>query len=315
MPAVYRFKDRRSSVSLCAALLLTVVPFGCLATAAQEPDTSQSITLLLSPSSLNVFNFGPHSFKVLYPPGSRFSGVYMTVTAAQLSESAFKQRVMGTQFANSVCVAYSGESGNCIDYQVTCSNVAHEPITCPRGTTSHIGVQSSFDTMQSITNPGLLTTPIGTDSWQNILDEFFLMRIDPTAHGHTNGFSEFVVVSLGTTNQEGAGQLAFNSPLRRQDPRMFPAGVITIPVSFTLSSTAHFGQPVTDAIASISVLMVADATGHRTSTVVFTRPNAFTYTGGSYEFKLPAAAFPRGTYILTVYGDAFASQAVAFTIT
>jgi hypothetical protein len=71
---------------------------------------------------------------------------------------------------------------------------------------------------------------------------------------------------------------------------------------------------VTDAIAGISVLMVADATGHRTSNVVFARQNAFTYTSGSYEFTLPSTAFPGGTYILTVYGDAFASQAVAFTI-
>ena len=291
-------------------LLLIAWP---LCIAQSQGQSSQSITLPLSPSALNVFNFGPHSFKVQYPAGSHFSGVDMTVTAVQLSQSAYKQRVAGTQFSSSVCIAYNGESGNCIDYHVTCSNTAGQPIACPATSTSSISVQTSFDTGQSVTNPGFLTAPIGTDYWNNILDAFSLMRIDPTAHGHTKGFSEFVVVSLGSTNAEGAGALTFNSPLLIQEQRSFPVGA-SVPVAFTLTSFAHAGQPVTDAVADISVLMVVDARGDPSLNVVLTREEAFTYTGGRYEFTLPSATWPAGAYLLTVYGNAFASQAVLFTI-
>jgi hypothetical protein len=294
-----------SAVQLAVLLLFSLIASGELV--AQQ---SQSITLPLSPTALNVFNFGPHSFKVRYPAGTAFSGIDMTVTAVQLNQSAFKQRVAGTQFSNSSCVVYSGEGGFCIDYQVTCATTAHMPATCPHTTSSYISVLSSFDTTQLITNPGLLTAPIGADSWQNILDQFFLTRRDPTAHGHTKGFSQFVVVSLGVTDPNGSGTLIFNAPLRSSDPRSFPVGM-NIPVSFNLVSSGH---PVPGAIASISVLMVADGAGHPASEVVFYRQNAFTFTGKSYDFTLSAAYLPAGTYSLTVYGDAFASQDVSFTV-
>ena len=270
--------------------------------------SSQSITQPLSPTSLNIFNFGPHSFKVQYPAGSSFPAIEMTVDAIQLSQSAFNQRVAGTQFSHAVCDVYLGEAGNCIDYHVTC-----QPVRCPSVKTGYITVETSFNNNQSIVNPGFLTTPIGENSWSNILTAFYLMRIDPTARGHTNGFSEFVSVALGSTNQEGLGQFSFDIPLRNQDPRVFQPGT-AISASFSLTSIAHSGQRVTDAIAGLTVLMVADALGHHVSEPVFSKQNAFKYAGGVYEFPLPAQTFAAGTYILTVSGDAFASQATSFTI-
>ena len=55
----------------------------------------------------------------------------MTVTAAQTTQQTFKQRVAGTQFANATCIVYSGEGGNCEDYQVTCSATSGGTISCP----------------------------------------------------------------------------------------------------------------------------------------------------------------------------------------
>ena len=301
--------DRKSRFMISIVARAVLLSLGAADARAQ---TSQSITLSLSPTSLNVFNFGPHNFKVQYPPGTTFAGVFMTVTAVQLSQSAFHARVAGTQFANAQCVIYSGESGFCIDYRVTCANASRHSIVCPRTETRYITVGSSFDTTQSVTNPVFLNAPNETNSWTNILYQYSVVRIDPTPTGHTNGFSEFVVAALGATNPQGPAQLTFNAPLRNQDPKVFPAGA-PIPVSFTLASTRHPGA-VTDATASLSVVLTAGPPGTQTPAVIFSKQNAFVFGSGSYSFTIPSESLHAGTYSLTVYGNAFPSTAVSFTI-
>jgi hypothetical protein len=236
----------------------------------------------------------------------------MTVTAVQLSQSTFHARVAGTQFASAQCVVYSGESGHCIDYRVTCANAAKHTIICPRTESGSITVMSSFNTTQSVANPGFLDAPNETNSWTNILYQYFAVRIDPTATGHTNGFSEFVVAALGATNGQGPAQVTFNAPLQNQDPKVFPVGT-AVPVSFTLGSTRHPGA-VTDAAASLSVVMTAGNPRTRTPAVIYSQQNAFVLSNGSYSFTLPSPSLGRGTYSLTVYGNAFPSTAISFTI-
>jgi hypothetical protein len=272
-----------------------------------------SITEPLSPLYPNIFNFGPHVFKVQYPTGSKFTGVYMTVTAVQISQPEFSKRVAGTAFSNATCVVYNSELGNCIDYQVTCSNASHQAIQCPTSTSSNIDFWSSYDTTQAIINPGFLSTQIGLNEWNNNFDFFYLLKIDPTAHGHTKGWSEFVSVALGTTNPEGLGEFSFNAPLLADDSRIFTPGT-AIPVSFKLASTVHCGQPVTDASAGLTVVLVANPEGQTLSTVVLAKQNVFKYANGSYQFPLPTSNFAAGTYILTVFGDAFVTQSTYFTI-
>ena len=97
----------------------------------------------------------------------------MTVVAAQATQASIQQRLAGTQFANAACIVYSGTGGNCVDYQVTCSNTGGSQITCPSDSSPTITVKTSFDTLQPITNPGFLTTPIGTNDWTNIFDSFY----------------------------------------------------------------------------------------------------------------------------------------------
>jgi hypothetical protein len=236
----------------------------------------------------------------------------MIVTAVQMNQSTFHSRVAGTQFANALCVVHSGESGFCIDYRVTCANSARHPVVCPRTESGYITVESSFNTTQSVTNPVFLDASNETNSWTNNLYQYFVLRIDPTPTGHTNGFSEFVVAALGSTNPQGPATLALNAPLRNQDPKVFPIGA-AIPVSFTLASTHHAGA-VTDATASISVVMTAAASGTRTPVIVFSQQNAFVFTNGGYSFTIPSQGFRAGTCSLTVYGTAFPATAVSFTI-
>jgi YVTN family beta-propeller protein len=277
------------------------------------PPTSQTITQPLSPTAPNTFNFGPHNFTVQYPAGTNFSGVNMTVTAAQTTQQTFKQRVAGTQFANATCIVYSGEGGNCEDYQVTCSATSGGTITCPSESTPSITVKTSFDTQQQILTPAFLTTPIGTNEWTNIFEAFYLQRIDPTMKGRTKGFSEFVAVDLGATNGQGAGTLTMLDPLKSTDLRIFPLGS-TIPVEFTLSSLANPSTPITDASASIAVIQTSDANGNATANVVVDCPDAFRYFGGKYVYSLNTRKFAPGTYNITIYGNAFAATQVQFTL-
>jgi hypothetical protein len=301
------FLPRTRRIFTRMTLRTVVLPAVTAVACAQKPP---SITQPLSPTALNVFNFGPHSFKVMYPAGTSFSGIEMTVTAVPLTQSEFSQLVAGTRFAKASCDVYVGEAGNCIDYQVTCSNIEGQPVACPSESTASIAVLTSFNSNQAIVNPGFLTAPIGTDAWVNILDAYCFMRIDPTAHGHTKGFSQFIAVALGATHAQGLGKFSFNAPLRDSDPRSFPSGV-GIPVSFRL--TTDPGEPVTDATAGLTVLMVLNGEGQAVSEPVFAEQNPFKYGVGNYEFTLPRNFAPGG-YILTVYGNAFATQSTSFTI-
>jgi hypothetical protein len=160
---------------------------------------------------------------------------------------------------------------------------------------------------------GFLTTPIGTNNWTNIFDSFYLQRIDPTMKGKTSGFSEFLAVDLGATNSQGAGTFQFLAPLQSKDERIFPAGT-SIPVSFQLTSVAHPAVPVTDATAGITVVMISDANGNPTANLVLEQPAAFTYSGGDYAYSLNTSGYAPGTYNITVYGNAFVAQQVAFTV-
>jgi len=264
---------------------------------AAAPQLTLQITQPLSPTQPNNFNFGSNNYAVQYPPNTQFSGVNMTITAVEITQAQFQQRVAGTRFANASCIVYGGGAGNCIDDQVTCSDNNGNPITCPAEPDPTIGVQTSFTTSQTIINPGYLTTPIGQNQWQDIFSGFS----DPTVKGKTQGFSEFIAVDLGATNPQGAAHFHLIRPTL---PRNYEHGQL-IPIIFRLTSVVT-GKPVTDAKAGLSVVMIADAKGHPTQTVIFARNTAFRKIGlGKYEHNLYARKYAPGTYQVTIYGDAF----------
>ncbi len=274
---------------------------------ASAPPTELQITLPLSPTQPNVFNFGTNNQVVQYPPGTSFSGVNMTTTAVEITQAQFQQRVAGTTFANATCIVYSGTGGNCVDYQVKCSDNNGNPIACPSEAEPIIAVQTGFSPTQAITNPGYLTTPIGQNLWKNI----FTGYADPTVKGRTSGFSEFVAVTLGATDPQGLARFKIIRPVL---PRNYYHGK-KIPVAIRLTSVAN-GKPITDAKVSISVVMIADANGHPTQQVVLSKRNAFKLTGdrGIYTINIWAGNYAVGTYNVTIYGNAFPAYQGQFKI-
>ena len=196
---------------------------------------------------------------------------------------------------------------------MTCSATGGGAISCPSVATPTITVKTSFDTTQQIIDPGFLTTPIGTNDWTNIFYSFSLQLVDPTVKGRTKGFSEFVAVDLGANNEQGAGTLELLWPLQQSDSRAFLTG-LPIPVAFKLTSIAHPGEAVTDAKAGLSVVMVTDANGNATSKTFLEQSNAFDRLGDIYFYFIDTRKYSPGTYMLTVYGDAFAAQQVQFTV-
>jgi len=289
--------------------ITTTVPVGSSpigVAMAAAPATTLQVTQPLSPTQPNTFGFGSNNYVVQYPAGSSFSGINMTVTAVEITQAQFAERVAGTQFAGATCLVYSGTGGNCVDYEVTCSDTNGNQISCPSETTPTILVQTSFETLAQVVNPGFLTTPIGQNQWTNI----FTGYSDPTVKGKTQGFSEFVAVNLAVTNPQGAAGIQVLKP-------NFPVTYSTPPlIQVTIKLTSITGQPITNAQGSMSVVMVADGNGNPTQQVIFSKLNCFkqTDTPGIYKYNLQTNKFPAGTYNVTIYGDSFAAQEGQFKI-
>jgi len=293
------------------------------------PAPPESLTQLLSPTTPNQFQFdnNVHNYTVQYPAGTSFSGVNMTVTAAQISQASFQGRIAGTPFAQAICIVYEGENGYCEDYQVSCTDTNGNSIACPNATTPD--VTTSYSTQQTITDPGFLKTPIGVNDWTNIFTAYFLPRIDATMKGRTSGFSEFVAVDLAgsnttdaarflgplraadskISNAQDAPQFTFLGPLQN-DVRIFPVGTL-IPVEFQLTSQ---GKPVTDATAGLTVTMLSGANGNPISSPVLENPSAFQHEGGKYVYDLKTEDYAPGVYSVTVFGRIFVPQSVQFSL-
>ena len=272
---------------------------------AEAPQQTLQITQPLSPTQPNPFNFGSNTYTVQYPPGTQFSNVNMTVTAVEITQAQFQQRVAGTKFANASCIVYGGGAGNCIDDQITCSDNNGNPISCPSEPQATIAVQTTFTSGQAITNPGYLTTPIGQNLWQNIFTGFS----DITVKGKTQGFSEFIAVDLGATGSQGPAHFDL---LRPKLPRNYEYGVL-IPIVFRLTSVAT-GKPVNHAKAGLSVEMIADAKGNPTQIVIYEKNKAFKQIApGEYQHDI-AAGLGAGTYAVSIYGDSFPAYQGQFKI-
>jgi YVTN family beta-propeller protein/probable HAF family extracellular repeat protein len=280
------------------------------------PPTTQTITQPLSPTAPNPFNFGTHNLNVQFPPGTSFTGVTMTVAAAQTTQTSFQQSVAGSPFANASCIVYSGSGGNCVNYQISCTDTNGSPIPCPSQPTATIDVKTSYDTLQSIINPGFLHRPTGSTQWENIFTEFLAQKVDPTTKGKTKGFSDFVAVDLGAGNAQGAGTLQLSAPLRSTDPRVFRRGA-EINIRFQLTSIASPGTYISDAQAGLAIVMIADGQGNAVSRQMLTLPPpSFRYSSSRqrYSRELEFEDYPPGTYALTIYGNAFPVQQVLFTV-
>ncbi|MGB7584941.1 MAG: choice-of-anchor D domain-containing protein, partial [Terriglobales bacterium] len=123
-------------------------------------------------------------------------------------------RLAGTPFQNAQCVLYQGTGGLCVEFEVNCQGSSD----C---TGLNYDLFNNFNTNQNISGACVLKTPIGTNNWQNIIENFTQTRNDPGTHSGSKGFSDFIVAQNCTAP---------------------PSVNITSPAN---GSTVLVGQPVT----------------------------------------------------------------------
>jgi hypothetical protein len=151
-----------------------------------------------------TFPFGAHEADVTYPTGfQNVNNISMIVQATPWDPNVFfKQRLLGTQFANETCVTYLQTGGQCIVYSVTCQDQNKNPVTCPQEPTCSpqqladcIDIDSSFTTNDPITPSNadfLEAEPIGSNNWFSIFFSYNPNLYDGVISGKGKGFSDIV---------------------------------------------------------------------------------------------------------------------------
>jgi len=144
--------------------------------------------------------FGSYNHKLQY---TNSEGDSLSITATPIDQKTFHDtRLANTPFSGADCVIYDGTGGKCVVFSANCS----EGSDCQNLV---YDLFNSFNTSQTITGAGLLKTdPIGSNNWKNIIQTFTQTRTDPTTHGGSKGFSDFVV----TQNTTGAPTFTNVSP-------------------------------------------------------------------------------------------------------
>jgi len=150
-----------------------------------------TITQTLTPGPGPFFTnyvFGSYNHKYEYSNAN--PGDVVTVTAMPTSPSIVNPVL--TSFApNASCIVYDGTGGDCVVFQVSCtettgSDCTNLPYTLFEG----------YNTQQTINQPCLLKTevysPPSPSTWINIETAFSQTRFDPVSTGNSKGFSYFV---------------------------------------------------------------------------------------------------------------------------
>ena len=151
-----------------------------------------------------TFPFGGHEMDTTYPSGFQNpDNISMIVQATPWDQNTFfKQRLLGTQFANEACVTYLQTGGQCIVYSVTCQDQNHNPVTCPseplcspQQLDQCIDIKSSFTSSDPITSTNadfLEADPIGSNNWTSIFYSYDPNDYDGVISGKGKGFSDIV---------------------------------------------------------------------------------------------------------------------------
>ncbi len=257
----------------------------------------------------NAFHFGAHNYKVTYPVGfTNPTGIKMVVTATPISQADFGVRVQNTPYASEQCIVYEGTGGNCMVYSVSCTDSAGNPLTCPSESTSNIDIVTSYDTIQTISNPDFLKAPTGTNNWESIFTSFVTLRIDGTTAGKGNSFSDFVATT-GGPSIVAAPVITCTPPSSTQ----WYAGNVTVPCTatstrlladptqsnFTLTTSVPYGNETASAPTnSVQVCDVSLVPNCSTSQIytfkVDEKPPSITITtpasGATYQLNAPITA-------------------------
>jgi len=145
----------------------------------------------LTPGQQNAvtnYVFGSYNHKLQYSNAN--DGDSVDVDAIPIDQNTFHDtRLAGTPFSNAQCVIYDGTGGLCVEFEVNCSQ--SQGSDCDD---LNYDVFNSFNTDQQITGACVLKAPIGTNTWQNIIESFTQTRYDPGTHSGSKGFSDFIVL-------------------------------------------------------------------------------------------------------------------------
>jgi hypothetical protein len=220
------------------------------------------------------------------------------------------------------CVPFS--NGNCVFYRI--SNVPPQssyvgPVFENFSWNNNAFVPSSF---YAANNPRLFDDPDAPPfdvNHQFVFDitDFFesngnKVGVDPTIHGHTKQYNDFVVAFTAALPNPPL-TLTFQPPLGAGSPS-FQQGA-TIPAAFTLKQGT---MTITNAVTSPNAVSIglANASGARFAALAPDgTPAAFTFNSTSQQYVLTLAtqALPPGVYTLFVNSNLFVQQSTTFTIT
>ena len=145
-----------------------------------------------------TYDFGPYNYVVDYIGYPAYEGLRLRVDSLDTTLAEYQQRVAGTAFEGTTCSIFDGTGGYCEIFRLTCERISDgSTVDCPENPNPYT-VTINWNTLETITNPGLLKAPLGTNDWVNILTFFSQKRLDPpdpTGAGRTGGrFSDFVPV-------------------------------------------------------------------------------------------------------------------------
>lgn len=150
--------------------------------------TPITLPLVSSPQTTDTnYLYGSYNHKLQYQNAN--SGDSVEVTGTPINQQTFNQtRLVGTPFSNAQCVIYEGTGGLCELFEVNCSQTQGSDCA-----SLNYDLFNNFNTNQTIVGACVLKAPIGTNNWQNIIENFTQTRNDPGTHSGSKGFSDFIV--------------------------------------------------------------------------------------------------------------------------
>ncbi|MGH9499080.1 MAG: choice-of-anchor D domain-containing protein [Terriglobales bacterium] len=129
--------------------------------------------------------FGSYNHKLQYENAN--SGDNVNVTAIPIDPTTFHDtRLSGTPFSGAQCVPYGGAGGNCVLFEVTCTQTTGSDCT-----DLNYDLFNNFDG-PLISGACVLKATIGQNNWQNIIETFTQGRDDGGGKSGSKGFSDFI---------------------------------------------------------------------------------------------------------------------------
>ena len=129
--------------------------------------------------------YGSYNHKLQYTNNN--PGDNVTVTAIPIDPKTFHDtRLVGTPFANAQCVPYGGAGGNCVLFEVNCTQTQGSDCT-----DLNYDLFNNFDG-PIISGACVLKAQIGTNNWADIIETFTQGRDDGGGKSGSKGFSDFI---------------------------------------------------------------------------------------------------------------------------